>query len=215
MSDGYPSTTLVLIRHGQARARDNSYGQQTPLSALGRHQAAHVADALVATHRPVAVYSSPYPRAGETAAPLCQKHNLQPVVDPRLAEFDLGSQPFAVVQQRPDLQVWRPEHTGVEHGETLAAFSTRVASFCEEIAVRHADACVAVFAHSGTIDAALRWAVGLPPDSVWQHEYDLGNASITEIEYWPHGRVAGGAPRYAVLRRIGDVGHLGTLASDM
>lgn len=214
MNEAYPSTTLLLIRHGQARAGDNSYDQYTPLSALGRQQAALVADAL-AQHPPTTVYASPLPRAMETAAPLCQQLNLQPIDDPRLAEFDLGSKPFAIVQQRPDLVVWHPEHRGVEHGETLAAFSSRVATFCAEVVDRHLGEHVAVFAHSGTIDAALRWAIGLPPDSVWQHEFDLANASITEIECWPRGRVEGGTPRYAVLQRIGDGAHLGTLVSDL
>lgn len=214
MNEAYPSTTLLLIRHGQARANDNSYGQHTPLSDVGRQQAVLIADAL-AKHPPTIVYASPWPRAMETAAPLCQRLHLTPIVDPRLAEFALGSKPFQIVQQRPDLVVWHPDHRGVEHGETLAAFSTRVAAFCEEIAERHLHERVAVFAHSGTIDAALRWAVGLPPDSVWQHEFDLANASISEIEYWPRGRVAGGSPRYAVLWRIGDVAHLGRLVSDL
>jgi probable phosphoglycerate mutase len=214
MNEAYPSTTLLLIRHGQARAGDNSYDQHTPLSDIGRQHAMLVADAL-ATYPVAAVYASPLPRAMETAAPLCQQLDLTPIADPRLAEFDLGSKPFEIVQQRPDLVVWHPDHRGVEHGETLQAFSRRVAVFCEEIAERHLHERVAVFAHSGTIDAALRWAVGLPPDSVWQHEYNLANASVTQVEYWPRGRVAGGSPRYAVLWRIGDVAHLGTLVSDL
>jgi broad specificity phosphatase PhoE len=213
MSNSYPSTTLLLIRHGQARANNNSYDQHTPLSNLGHQQATLVADALAS--RPVrAVYTSPFPRARETASPLCQRLRFQPITDSRLAEFDFGSKPFDVVQQRPDLVVWHPDHRGVEHGETLAAFSARVATFCNEVAERHVNECVAVFAHSGTIDAALRWGVGLLSNSVWQHEYDLATASITEIEYWPRGRVEGGAPRYAVLWRIGDVAHLGRLVSN-
>lgn len=213
-NEAYPSTTLLLMRHGQARAADNSYDQHTPLSDIGRQQAALVAGALV-QHPPTTVYASPLPRAMETAAPLCQHLNLQPTVDPRLVEFDLGSKPFAIVQQRPDLVVWHPDHCGVEHGETLQTFSSRVAVFCEEITKQHLHERVAIFAHSGTIDAALRWAVGLPSDSVWQHEFDLATASITEIEYWPRGRVEGGSPHYAVLWRIGDVAHLGTLVSDL
>ena len=58
------------------------------------------------------------------------------------------------------------------------------------------------------------WALGIDPRSPWQHEFYLPNASITEIEYWPHGRVAGGAPRLAMFNRIGDVRHLGAMATD-
>ncbi len=63
MNDLYPSTTLLLIRHGQARANDTSYDQHTPLSKLGHQQAALVADAL-ATRSIGAVYASPFPRVG-------------------------------------------------------------------------------------------------------------------------------------------------------
>jgi broad specificity phosphatase PhoE len=37
MADGM--TTLLLVRHGQARAADGSYGPDTPLSELGVSQA--------------------------------------------------------------------------------------------------------------------------------------------------------------------------------
>lgn len=215
MRAAYWSTTLLLIRHGQARSPDTSYDQHTPLSDVGRAQADHLATALSTEHPPSAVYTSPYPRAVQTAAPLCQKLQLDPIVDLRLAEFDLGSHPFEVVQQRPDLVVWHPNHRGVEHGETLAEFAQRVAALCIEVVARHPQTSVALVAHSGTIDAALRWAMGLTPDTMWQHEFDLPTASITEIEYWPHGQVAGGAPHYAVIRRIGSVSHLGSLVSDI
>jgi broad specificity phosphatase PhoE len=83
------------------------------------------------------------------------------------------------------------------------------------VAARSVGEKVALVAHAGTIDAAIRWALGLPPSTPWQHEFDLGNGSITEIKLWPDGRKAGGAPRFAVLRRVGDTAHLGELASDL
>ena len=72
-----------------------------------------------------------------------------------------------------------------------------------------------VVSHAGTIDATLRWALGITPDTPWQHEFELANASITELEFWPRGRIRGGASRYAVLRRVGDVTHLGDLVSEI
>jgi probable phosphoglycerate mutase len=214
-SDSSDSTTLILVRHGQARAGDGSYGRETPLSDLGRLQAAAVAHELAARAPPAAVYSSPLPRAVQTATPLCARLDLKAVVDPRLAELELGSGSLELAQQKPDLVIWRPEHRGVENGETLGEFSARVAAFCDETVGRHLGQRVAVVAHSGTIDAVVRWSLGLTPASPWQHELALANASISEVELWPHGRVPGGAPRYAVLRRVGDVTHLGTLASGL
>ncbi|MBI1927991.1 histidine phosphatase family protein [Candidatus Poribacteria bacterium] len=215
MSHEFRATALILIRHGQARASDGSYNRETPLSELGRLPAAAIASKIVASTPPVAVYTSPYPRAVDTAAPLCEKLGLKPFVDPRLAEFELAPYSLESVQQRPDLVIWHPNHRGVANGETLGEFSARVADFCDEIVQKHLGDCVAVIAHAGTIDAAIRWSVGLGPASAWQHEFDLANGSITELEFWPQGRVPGGAPRYAVLRCVGDVAHLGDLISDL
>jgi broad specificity phosphatase PhoE len=146
---------------------------------------------------------------------LCQQLALRPSVDPRLAEFQLGTGSFESIQQRLDLKVWRPEHQGVENGETLGEFSARVATFCNEVVERHSREDITVFAHSGTIDAAIRWALGFSSDSLWQHEFPLATASITEIQFWPNGRVQGGASRYAVLRRVGDVTHLDGIVSEI
>lgn len=62
--------------------------------------------------------------------------------------------------------------------------------------------------HSGVIDAILRWAFGGTPDTAWTTEAMAPHASITELRHWPTGRHARGAPRYTVLVRVGDVGHL-------
>ena len=55
---------------------------------------------------------------------------------------------------------------------------------------------------------------GLPAESSWQHEFDLATASITELAVWPSGRVPGGAPRYTVILRVGDVRHLDARVAD-
>ena len=94
-------------------------------------------------------------------------------------------------------------------------FSIRVAHFLDEAVERHLGERVAVVTHSGTIDAALRWSLGLAHEHSWQHEFNIPNGSITEVEFWPRGRVKGGSPRYANLRSIGEVTHLGGLATDL
>ena len=215
MPDTYWSTKLSFVRHGQSRAADGSYGEDTPLSRLGREQARAVADAFAPETAPTRVYVSPYPRAVATARPLCERRGIAPTVEARLAEFEMPAVAFETLRRRPDLVVWRPEHRAAPGGETLAAFSERVAAVCTDIVLRHARGSVAVFTHAGVIDAALRWAVGLPPDSAWRHDFDLSTASFTEIEVWPHGRVGNGAPRYCAIGRVGDVRHLGQLMSDL
>ena len=216
MTEEYWKTTLVLVRHGQARSSDGSYGVETPLSDLGRRQADALAAELSTRGAATAVYTSPFPRAVQTSAPICERLGLEAIVDERLAEFALvGYRPEEILQKRPDLLVWRPEHRAVEGGETVRDFSARVVAFCDEAVERHRGEHVAVVSHAGTIDAVLRWSLGLAPDTPWQHEFDVSNGSITELEVWPRGRTKGGAPRYAAIRGVGDVGHLGGLVSEL
>lgn len=215
MSEEYPATNLLLIRHAQARAAGRYHlGPDTPIGRLGRLQVAALVSKLAAAAPPAAVYTSPLPRAVQTASLVCERLGLEAVQDPRLTEFELGTKEIEVILERPDLLIWQPEHRAAD-GETLLEFSARVAAFCDEVMERHPDERVVVVSHAGTIDATLRWALGITPDSPWQQEFDVANASITELEFWPHGRVRGGASRYTVLQRIGDVAHLGDLVSEI
>jgi probable phosphoglycerate mutase len=213
VADARPSTAVFWVRHAQARSPSGAYGRDTPLSELGRLQAAAIATRLSAA-RPGAVYASPWPRARETAGPLCDRLGVEALVDPRLAEIEFPEQPLEAVLARPDLVLWRPGDRTHDAGETLAEFTARVGAFCEALCLRHLGSTVCVFSHSGVIDAALRWCVGFAPEEPWQHDFELPNASITELEVWPRGRVAGGAPRYTAVRRVGDVAHLAELESE-
>lgn len=196
--------TVLAVRHGHAGLPGVAYDAETPLSPRGHRQAEVVAGALSGA-RPDAIYASPFPRAIESARPLCAALAREPVIDPRLAEYTMAPAPPG---ERADLLLWRAHHRGVEGGETLADFGERVAAFVEELCARHAGATVVLFTHSGTIDALARWGVGLGSGDPWQHDLPLANASITELVIWPHGRVAQGAPRYVAFERVGDVSHL-------
>ena len=205
----------MLVRHGQALPSDAGfYGADAPLSGLGRRQAAALAASLAPGPALDAIYSSNLPRALETAAAVAGHLGLEVLVDRRLAEFDVDMSVETPPDGRPDLLVWHPDHTGAD-GETLAQFVSRVREFHEEVVARHPGQRIALICHEGTIQAALQWSLGMDPRSPWQHEFnELRNASITEIEFWPEGRMAGGAPRFFVLKKIGDVGHLGNLVTD-
>ena len=183
--NSFQATNLLLVRHGQALP-------------FGSERYAF----------------DPPLSALETATVIADRIGLETSVDGRLAEFQVDLDAETSPPGRPDLLAWHPDHAGTD-GVTLAEFAQRVADFHEQIVERHPGQRVAVISHAGTIDAALRWALGIGPRTPWQHEFYLPNASITEIEYWPHGRVAGGAPRLAMFNRIGDVRHLGVMASDI
>ena len=204
----------MLVRHGQASWSDSGdYGRTAPLTDLGRRQVTALAREFRASGPVDALYTSPFSRAMETAELLSDAIGLEPVVEPGLAEFELAGATIENIEKRPDLLVWKPGHTSAS-GETLASFCARVASFCEETVRRHSGERVAVVSQGGTIGATLRWSLGIGPDAPWEHDFEAPNASITELEYWPLGRIPGGAHRYTSMLRISDVRHLGEMATE-
>ena len=213
VAEQYQKTTLILIRHGQASwGKSSDYGRKVPLTDLGRRQVAALALELQAGEPVDALYTSPFPRAVETAELVSDKLGLESVVEPRLAEFEVEGATIEMVMKRFDL-IWKPEHKSAT-GETLSQFCSRVSAFCDEIVKLHAGQRLAVVSHGGTIEATIRWSLGIGPDAPWEHDFEVPNASITELEHWPHGRVKGGPPRYTALLRFGDVRHLGDIATD-
>lgn len=132
-----------------------------------------------------------------------------------LQEFEVAEQPLRTIEYRADLEIWRPEHQGAPDGETVAAFFSRVGGFCDQLCKQHPDERIVLVTHAGTIDAVYRWGLGIRPSIPWLFELDIGNASITEMEIWPNGRIATGAPRHCVLRSVGDMRHLDTSTSQI
>ena len=230
MTEQYPKTVLVLIRHGQASgSKSGDYGRMEPLTDLGRRQVLALATDLQRGQPVDALYTSPFSRALETAELLSDKLGLEPVVEPRLAEFEIeGVTIEAVVKRRLDVLRWKPEHRSAT-GETLADFCARVATFCEEIVRLHVGERVVVVCHGGTIGGIIRWSLGIGPNTPWEHGFEIPNAlttelehgfeipnaSITELEHWPDGRVKVGSPRFTVVLRVGDATHLGEIATDI
>jgi broad specificity phosphatase PhoE len=132
-----------------------------------------------------------------------------------LREFEFDTCTLSEAMSRPDLVIWDSTHRGTVTGETLANFSRRVTRFLDEVTALHLGEDVVLVTHSGVIDAAIRWCIGVPAESPWMHDFPLSNASITEVEFWPHGRVDGGAPRYSAFLRVADCSHILDCASDM
>ena len=211
--DDFSSIRLLLVRHAQARNVAGTSYDDASLSALGREQGDALARAC-AERRPSALFASPAARAQQTAALIAAAAGLRARVDERLIEYRFGSitDPGLTLEQlrerRDDLLVWHPDRKLAADGETLRAFGLRVAATLEEIVARHRTESVVVVAHAGSIDAALRWAIGIDPGSPVMHDFPIANASVTELIHWPCGRVAGGAPRYTEFVSIGSVAHL-------
>ena len=104
----------------------------TPLSELGHRQAEALAAHFAVDVPPDVVYTSPLPRAAQTAGYICEKLGLEPISDSRLEEFELGTTSLDTLHEQPHLQFWKPEHGG-EDGVTLSEFSARIAEFYDGV----------------------------------------------------------------------------------
>ncbi len=200
-----PPVRLLLIRHGHIDG-DVALGPDTPLSPRGEAQADWLGPAL-GGEGVTALVASPFARARTTAERLAPTLGLDVRIEEALGEFLLGWEgvsSYAEVQSaRPDLAVWHPEHRG--RTESLADFQTRVTALMTSLVLHAAEGdTIAIVTHAGVIDAALRWAWGLTSRNPWMAEVEVPHASVTEVWHWPRGRHPEGAPRYSILRRLGD-----------
>ena len=150
---------LVLVRHAlpvRIDATPDGRPADPTLSDQGRAQAQRLLEAL--RHDAVdALYSSPAARALETAAPVAESMGLPLAVERGIAEFDADDTSYVPVEElraandprwqalvRGDLM-----HAGVDP----VAFRNRVVAAVEGIVSRHPGQRVALFTHSGTINA--------------------------------------------------------------
>lgn len=210
------SMRFLLVRHAHIDGAI-ALGPDTPLSPRGQAQADWLGPALGA-EGVTALLTSPFVRARETAQRLGGPLGLEPTVEAALAEFEIGFEGVSSYEEsqavRPDLAIWHPEHRGPR--ESLADFQTRVTALVTALSLRaSAGDTLVLVTHAGVIDAALRWAWGLTSRNAWLAEVRAPHASVTEIEHWPRGRHPEGAPRYSVVKRLGDASALpGELQSE-
>lgn len=196
---------LLLVRHGEPLAVSGQAGGADPdLSAQGHAQA----DALGAWaagltgEKVVEVVVSGMRRAQQTAEPAASALGLAPVVDPDLAEFDVGRPSYAPVHERlgsedPDWQRitagWFPSFVDVE------AFTARVRGAFERIVERHRDggrSSVLVVCHAGVINTYLSLQLGLDRPLY----FPLDHAGLSRVLVSRAGRVR--------VRSVNETGHV-------
>ena len=157
---------LILIRHGESvanAARRFTWGSGEPLSRRGREEALAAGRLLLERFDPVALFSSPYVRALETARLIGRVLGLDPSVVEALREQDFGAmrgRPYAELPGRePNLgaALWRLRPPG---GETLEEVARRAGPALDEIAERHLGEQVVVVSHGGVMAALRAWAAG-------------------------------------------------------
>ena len=134
-------TEIWLVRHADCY-RDLTTPEDPPLSALGRQQAARLAE-RVRRVRHAAVYSSPYRRATETARAITN----EVTQDRRLVEMELEV----------------GEDGAFNFIEDTDAVIARMRAAVDEIATEHTGHRVVVVSHAAAIIAYLADALKLGP----------------------------------------------------
>jgi probable phosphoglycerate mutase len=185
---------LLLVRHGESEwnASGRLQGQaDPPLSALGRHQAAHMAARLVDEGVDVIV-ASDLQRAMDTASALADAVRLDILPREDLREVDLGSWTGVsrdeLEQQDPGAwRRWRIEGIeGWDGGERYEQAMVRVGHAISQLAAQFEGETVVAVTHGGCIRLATCHLLGMPAAELGRI-MSIGNASITEFLVEPDG----------------------------
>jgi 2,3-bisphosphoglycerate-dependent phosphoglycerate mutase len=182
------ATELVLVRHGETDMnRELRFQGQVNvgLNAIGLMQARRLALRL-AGEEAHAVYASDLLRARQTAEPIADELELQPVADSGLREQAFGRVDGMRVEDikrdHPDaLEGWlrfEPDFAMPE-GESTRAFHTRVMEAVQRVVAAHPRQTVVVVTHGGVLDMIYRTARSLGLGGPRQSE--IPNAGLNRI----------------------------------
>ena len=188
------ATRIVAIRHGETawNAESRLQGQlDIPLNALGRAQAATLAEAL-RDEGLSAVYTSDLGRAWQTAQALALPLGLPLMADAALRERSFGllqGLTYREIDHRwPELaRRWRSREPDFapEGGESLITFHARCVAVASRLAAAHAGQSIALVCHGGVLDGLYRAATHQPLDA--PRTWVLGNAGINRLLCTPQG----------------------------
>jgi probable phosphoglycerate mutase len=134
-------TEISLVRHADCY-QDMQESEDPPLSALGRTQAARLAERVRRTG-PAAVYASPFRRAIETARAITDDVR----VDPRLVEMPLEIS----------------EDGALEFHETAESATARMRAVVEDMVREHEGKRVVAISHGAAIIACLTDVLNVDP----------------------------------------------------
>jgi len=180
---------VIFVRHGESvwnEARRFQGNSDPELSARGRAQAARVAQRLRAAAPVAALYSSPLRRAAATAALISEALGLPVRPEKDLREVGLGEwegmTPAEIDARWADAYSrWVRDPTALvpPGGETMEAFSARVAAAVDHFRAAHTGADIVIVSHGGAIGVYLCRVLGLGISGLFR--FKLENASLTEI----------------------------------
>jgi broad specificity phosphatase PhoE len=154
-------TDLWLVRHGHSlhHQTDQLQWDEVPLSREGRLQAGRLAARLSQLDDVVALYSSPLPRAWDTATPIAQALGIEALPLPDLREINFGEAGGLTMdefyQRWPDLALQWADLDDLSFrwpgGESREEFRQRSVRVMEALVWSHPGQRFIVVSHTGIV----------------------------------------------------------------
>ena len=198
---------LYLLRHGQTpTSKENRFtGRIDPsLTEAGRA----MAEAFGVGYAQLpwsAIYVSPMTRARETAAPLCRRVGLEPVIEEGLSEIAYGEwegmKQEEVRERFPEaFAYWAQDvaSRGTPGGETAFGVAARAMAVVEQIRVRHTEGNVLIVSHKATLRVIICALLGLDV-RLFRDRIAQPVAAVSVFDIKKTG---------PLLKRLADVSHL-------
>jgi probable phosphoglycerate mutase len=182
-------TRLIFIRHAAtdcAASRLAGRDANVHLSAAGKVQGQRLAHSLK-QRRIGKVYSSPQPRARQTAEFLRESVGDSIKIAPELDEIEYGEWTGRSFEELRGIPRWRDFNslrscTRVPGGELMIEVQARVLELMECLCERHPAMTVALVSHADVIRGALAHCLGMPLDLVLRLEISPASISMVAME---------------------------------
>jgi probable phosphoglycerate mutase len=204
---GQPTTTLLLLRHGQtalsAERRFAGRGD-IPLTDTGVRQARAAATRLAARGGIAAVLTSPLQRARRTAEAVAEVTGAPLQADGDLTEADFGKWEGltfaeAAAQWPDEMAAWLADADAPPPGgESFAAAAHRVLAALDRLLATYRHGTVVLVSHVTPIKTLACRAMLAPPAALFRIHLDV--ASLCEIDWFDDGP--------ALVRSLNDTAHL-------
>ena len=187
-------TKIYLVRHGETdwnRERRVLGWSSTPLNDKGVVQAKALAD-ILAHFNINKIYTSPLPRALQTAQILGSSLNLNPIEERRFIEANIGSWEgrfWKELEDDPIRQQYytRPETARPPNGETSKEVQKRAAAGISSICHRQPDESLLVVTHADLIRCILCHLLGIDLKIV--RRFWINHASLSYLSQDKDGAV--------------------------
>ena len=180
----YPTTRLLLVRHGETEANVAGRMQgrgNDPLTERGHHQVRAIAARLKReAHMIDAIYTSSLLRARLTAEVIGAELDLIPRPREGLQEFHLGDLEGASSKELSAAAPRTPDER-YPGGESPREFVERIMGTLHGLVAAHSGSAIVAVSHGGVISTALSfWARG--HGGAWR-DYTPNNCALSIIEF--------------------------------